>query len=61
MVKEGRLPFVLDTARPARVGVLPRTAQSADAIRWFETGKRQLCPFHCCFNAKCFKRTWAVH
>ena len=37
MVKEGTLPFKFDAARPARFGVLPRDATSAEGIRWFST------------------------
>ncbi|KAI3427019.1 hypothetical protein D9Q98_006961 [Chlorella vulgaris] len=36
MVKEGALPFTF-TDRPLRIGVLPRYAESADGVRWFET------------------------
>lgn len=37
MIKEKALPFRFDS-RPVRIGVLPRSARSADEIRWFETG-----------------------
>lgn len=37
MVRQGTLPFVLKK-RPLRIGVLPRYAESAKSIRWFETG-----------------------
>ena len=43
MVKEGKLPFVF-ADRPARIGVLPRCARSADDNRWF-TAER-LMSFH---------------
>lgn len=37
MIKKGQLPFTFES-RPARIGVLPRYATSADEIRWFDTG-----------------------
>ena len=38
MVQKGQLPFEFKD-RPARIGVLPRYAKSADEIRWFSTGE----------------------
>eukprot|EP00884_Botryococcus_braunii_P012266 jgi/Botrbrau1/2103/Bobra.0093s0011.1 len=37
MVKKGQLPFEFDKSRPARFGVLPKNATSAEGLRWFET------------------------
>ncbi|KAL4443616.1 hypothetical protein ABPG75_011353 [Micractinium tetrahymenae] len=45
MIKEGKLPFVLKD-RPMRIGVVPRTATSADEIRWFAS-EPVMC-FHTC-------------
>ena len=39
MIKHKQLPFVFED-RPARVGVLPRYAQSGAEIRWFTLGER---------------------
>lgn len=49
MIKEGKLPFVLKD-RPMRVGVVPRTATSADEIRWFAS-EPVMC-FHTCNGAR---------
>lgn len=36
MVKKNMLPFEFDKTRPTRVGVLPRYAEDASDIKWFE-------------------------
>lgn len=37
MLMKGQLPFKFDKTRPARFGVLPKNATSAEGLRWFET------------------------